>query len=102
MTDDTKTGAATLRAFAMLEMLSGHVVQGLTNKDLASALRCPPSAVTRTADLLIAKGWAEKDETTGRFRVTPTFTRLTFRVLDAFEREERQLNDRKRNYTLSV
>ena len=98
--DDTKTSAQVLRALDMLETLSGELPRGLSNKDLAAVLRCPPPYVTRTADTLIQKGWIEKDEATGRFRITSNFSRLTFRVLAGFERAERSLQDTKRNYTL--
>ena len=99
--DDSKASAQVLRALEMLEALSGELPRGLSNKDLAAALRCPPSYITRTGDTLIQKGWIEKDEATGRFRITSTFSRLTFRVLAGFERSERALADIKRNYTLN-
>jgi DNA-binding IclR family transcriptional regulator len=102
MSDDAKaTSAQVKRSLDMLEALAGHVVTGLSNKDLAEALRVPPSYVTRTADQLIAKGWVEKDEASGRFRITTRFSRLTFRVLDGFERAKSELDARQRNYTLT-
>jgi DNA-binding IclR family transcriptional regulator len=101
MSADAKTSAQVLRALDMLEALAGHVVNGLSNKDLADALQVPPSYVTRTADQLIAKGWVEKDEASGRFRITTRFSRLTFRVNDGFERAKEELAARQRNYTLA-
>lgn len=101
MSGDTKTGAQVDRALDMLECLAGRVLDGMSNKDLAAALRCPPPYVTRTADQLIRKGWVERDEATGRFRITPRFSRLTFRVLADFERAEQALKATQRNYTLS-
>jgi DNA-binding IclR family transcriptional regulator len=98
---DKTPSAQVLRALDMLEALSGHVVNGLSNKDLAEALRVPPSYVTRTAEQLINKGWVEKDEASGRFRITTRFSRLTFRVLDSFERAKAELDARQRNYTLT-
>lgn len=99
--DTAKPSAQVLRALDMLEALSGHVVEGLSNKDLAAALLTRPEYVTRTAALLIAKGWVEKDESSGRFRVTTRFSRLTFRVLASFERAKDELAARQRNYTLT-
>ena len=99
--DDTKASAQVLRALDMLEILAGEMPRGLSNKDLAAALRCPPPYITRTADTLIQKGWIEKDEATQRLRITGHFSRLTFRVLAGFERAEQQLADTKRNYTLN-
>ena len=89
------------RALDMLELLAGHVVNGLSNKDLTAAMECLPSAVTRTAAQLIAKGWVEKDPTTDRFRITPRFSRLSFRVMADFDRQKSELDQLQRNYALS-
>lgn len=93
-------GALTLRCLAALEQLSGHVVAGMANKDLAVALGCSPTNVTRATDLLRDKGWVEKDEGSGRFRVTPRFARLSFSVTADLERSQAALTEQKRNYTL--
>ncbi len=101
MSDDTKTGAQVLRALDMLDCLAGHVVDGMSNKDLAAAMRCPPPYVTRTAAVLIGKGWVEKDPATDRFRITTRFSRLTFRVMADFDRAKADLEAVQRNYTLT-
>ena len=88
-----------LRALAMLELLCGELPAGMTNKDIAAALNVPPSYVTRTAETLIVKGWVERTPE-GRFRVTTRFSRLSFRVLQAFEKASTRLDDMRRNYTL--
>ena len=85
----------------MLECLAGRVLDGMSNKDLAEALNCPPPYVSRTAEQLIRKGWVERDEATGRFRITTRFSRLTFRVLADFDRAKQALEAAQRNYTLS-
>lgn len=96
---DKATSAQVLRALSMLEVLSGELPAGMSNKDIAAALACPPSYVTRTAETLIEKGWVERTPE-GRFRITTRFSRLTFRVLQSFEKASSQLDDMKRNYTL--
>ena len=101
MSDDTKTGTQVLRALDMLECLAGRVVDGMSNKDLAAAMRCPPPYVTRTAAVLIGKGWVEKDPATDRFRITTRFGRMTFRVTADFDRAKNELDQLQRNYTLS-
>ena len=99
--ETTNPSAQVLRALEMLEALSGELPRGLSNKDLATALRCPPPYITRTAETLVQKGWVEKDEATGRFRITTRFSRLTFRVLADFDRAKQALEAAQRNYTLS-
>lgn len=96
---DKATSAQVLRALHMLEVLSGELPAGLTNKDIAAALDCPPSYVTRTADTLIEKGWVERTPE-GRFRITTRFSQLSVRSLRAFEKCAQQLDDMKRNYLL--
>lgn len=97
----SKGGGQVLRALNMLDHLAGHAPEGLSNKDLAAALRCPPPYVTRTAESLIQKGWVEKDAETGRFRITTRFGRLTFKVRDGFTRAREGLEQLERNYTLN-
>ena len=101
MSDDSKHGAQVLRALDMLECLTGRVVDGMSNKDLAAAMRCPPPYVTRTAAVLMGKGWVEKDPATDRFRITTRFGRLTFRVMADFDRAKADLESVQRNYTLT-
>lgn len=99
--NDTKTSTQVIRTLDMLEILAGRVMDGMSNKDLAAALRCPPPYVTRTAATLISKGWVEKDPVTERFRITPRFGRLSFRTMADFDRARSELDQLQRNYTLS-
>lgn len=96
---DNKPSAQVLRALSMLEILAGHLPNGLSNKDMAQALNCPASYITRTADVLIEKGWVERTPE-ARFRVTPRFSQLTFRVLASFDAASSRMADMKRSYTL--
>ncbi len=95
---DTAASAQVLRALDMLELLADALPGGLRNKDLAEALKCPPSYVNRTADSLMAKGWVEKTED-GQLRCKARFGALTFRVMAAFDRAEQQMADMRQNYT---
>lgn len=90
-----------LRALAMLELMCSAVPHGMRNKDLAAALGCAPSYVTRSFEILEAKGWAEKTPE-GHMRVTARFSQLAFRVLAGFEQATTRLNDMKHNYTRAV
>ena len=101
MSDDTKTGAQVLRALDMLDCLAGRVVDGMSNKDLAAAMRCPAPSVTRTAAVLISKGWVEKDPVTERFRITTRLGRISFHAAADFDRARSELDQLQRNYTLS-
>lgn len=99
--DDSKGSAQVLRALRMVECLASDPLRGLTNKDLAAALRCPPSYVTRTAESLIEAGWAIKDESTGRFRIARAAARVGIATLSALDQHEKQLAEVRRNFTVS-
>ena len=101
MSDNDKTSAQIARAAQMVELLVGRVIDGMSNKDLAAAMRCPPPYVTRTAAALIRAGWVEKDPVTERFRITPRFARFSFRATADFDRARNELDQLQRNYTLT-
>lgn len=88
----TEKGSA-IRTLHALEALCAFAATGAGNKDLAALVRTSPSNITRALDVLIQKGWARKDDVTGRFYPTPHFTRLSFAVLSDFERSKQKLDD---------
>ena len=87
----------TLRTLDVLEVLCGYAASGATNSELAQAANTTAPNITKVMAQLIAKGWATKDQDSGRFFPTPAFTRLTFRVDADFERAQSRLADRRRN-----
>jgi len=96
-TDDKAPGAAVLRACAMVELLAGHLPDGLPNKDIAAALGCPPSTVTRSADVLVKQGWLRKLPT-GHYCASVQFARLVTRVLNGFVEADRRLQQTQANH----
>lgn len=100
MPAESKPSALVLRCTALAELLVGAVPHGLPNKAIAEALRIRPGDVTRAAQILIAAGWLEKLPD-GNFAVTSRFSRLTFKVNAAFDREQQRFAAMQRNYTLS-
>ena len=74
MSQDTRN--LTLRTLDVLEALCGYAATGATNGELAEAVKTSAPNITRAMAQLIEKGWARKDEQTGRFFPRPDFTRL--------------------------
>jgi len=97
MTQDDRN--LTLRTLDVLEVLCGFAATGATNSELANAARTSATNITRSMKLLIANGWATKDDDSGRFFPAPHFTRLVFRVDADFKRAQTRLDDRRRNAT---
>lgn len=88
-----------LRLLSLAEVLCGYAANGVTNADLALAVKTSAPNVTRGMAVLIAKGWARKDDSTGRFFPTSAFTRMCFRVTDDFDRLQRRVEDLRRSMT---
>jgi DNA-binding IclR family transcriptional regulator len=95
----TKTSAAGLRLLTLMEALCGYAAAGASNAELAEAIRTTPPNVTRQMATLIAKGWARKDETTGRFFPTARFGALAIHMLDDVERMTTRIDDFTRSMT---
>ena len=94
----TKSAAPVLQ---VLEALCGFAQQGASNKDLAAVCKLSAVTVTRATQTLIAYGWCRKSDETGRFYPTAAFTRLTFKVLDSFDKAQRRLEDQRHSMTAS-
>ncbi|MFY9179646.1 MAG: helix-turn-helix domain-containing protein [Venatoribacter sp.] len=66
MTDNTRTSSAALKVLNVLIALQGHCLNGLSNTDLAKALRESPTTINRCCNTLIAAGLVTQLEN-GRF-----------------------------------
>ena len=89
----------TLRTLDVLEALCGYAASGASNGELAKAANTSAPNITRAMAQLIEKGWARKDEQTGRFFPKPDFTRLAFRVMADLDRVQTRLDDQRRAFT---
>ena len=95
---DDDRGAA-IKVLEVLDALSGYAVSGVSNTALSRQLNLSASAITRAMGVLIEKGWARKDETTGHFHPTPRMGRVFGRVLADLDRAEQALATIRHNFT---
>lgn len=95
---DDDRGSA-LKVLEVLDALSGYTVTGVSNTAISKQLNLNASAVTRAMGVLIEKGWARKDETTGHFHPTPRMGRVFGRVLADLDRAEQALSAIRHNFT---
>lgn len=95
---DDDRGAA-IKVLDVLDALSGYAVNGVSNTALSRQLNLNASAITRAMGVLIEKGWARKDETTGHFHPTPRMGRVFGRVLADLDRAEQSLAAIRHNFT---
>ena len=88
-----------IKVLEVLDALSGYAVTGVSNPALSKQLNLTASAITRAMGVLIEKGWARKDETTGHFHPTPRMGRVFGRVLADLDRAEQALATIRHNFT---
>lgn len=65
----TRVNAAAQKVLRVFKALKGHTLHGLSNTDLARALKESPSLITRAMETLIAEGLAER-RPDGRFALS--------------------------------
>lgn len=90
--------SAAMRVLDVLDALSGYAVNGVGNVALSEQLGISNSNVTRAVQVLIEKGWARKDEVTGRFHPTPRMGQVFGKVLTDITRAKQQLADIEHNF----
>ena len=88
-----------IKVLEVLDALSGYAVTGVSNTALSKQLNLTASAITRAMGVLIEKGWARKDETTGHFHPTPRMGRVFGRVLADLDRAEQAIAEVRHNFT---
>lgn len=81
------------RLLKLIQLLSGHELEGLAPGDIAKLNGCSPSQVTRDLANLKAFGWAEQLPSTQRWRLGPDIVRIATRHMAALDRAERRLSD---------
>lgn len=93
------TNEAQQRLMKLVTALFSDVVNGYLPSVLAKAVGCKPPVVTRDLDNLATFGWAERDEVTGAWRLTPRLPQQTLKVWTAIDRAERQIEQAKNRFS---
>lgn len=102
MSANRKTGytnEAQQRILTVVLALFGDVVQGMQPAALARAVGCSASAITRDLDNLATAGLAERDETTGLWRLTPRLPQQAIKVWAAISAAETRLADARARFS---
>ena len=93
------TNAAQQRLLQLVDLLAGHELNGLAPAEIAKALACQPSTVTRDLDNLRSAGWAEQTPSGGRWRLTPHVIEFSQRYAAALHAAKQGLADAERRYS---
>ncbi len=87
------TNAAQQRLVKVILALFSDVVNGMAPSALAKAVGCSAPVITRDLDNLATAGLAERDETTGLWRLTTRLPQQAIKVWTAIDRAQRRLDE---------
>ena len=102
MTSDRKTdytNDAQQRLVRVILALFSDVVQGMTPAALAKAACCSQPVITRDLDNLKTAGLAERDETTGHWRLTPRLPQQAIKVWNAIDSAQRRVDEARNRFS---
>lgn len=93
------TNAAQQRLLKVVMVLFSDVVMGLSPSGLAKSVGCAQSVITRDLDNLRTAGLAERDETSGHWRLTPRLPQQAIKALASIDRAARRVDEARNRYT---
>lgn len=80
------------RTLNIVKTLKGHSLNGLSNQEIATALKESPSNITRAIDTLISAGMVRKLET-GRFALSVQTLQIAVSHLKEMEKAKHQIDE---------
>lgn len=87
------------RILRVLMALAGNEFHGLAPSEIAKGLQILPSTVTRDIQNLLAAGFAEKIEDTGRWRLGPKLVQVALAFSTELQRARSQVDGITNRYT---
>lgn len=97
--DTDYTNEAQQRLMKVVIALFGDVIHGYPPSTLAKAVECSASVITRDLDNLRTAGWAERDEGTGHWRLTPRLPQQAIKVFNALDAAQRRVDEARNRFT---
>lgn len=97
VTDYTNDGQQ--RILKVLLVMFADVVQGVPASAVAKELGLNLPTVLRDLDNLKTAGLAEKDDSTGLWRLTPRLPQQAFKVLSAIDNAQRRVDEVRHRFT---
>jgi len=90
------------RILRLITVLSGNEFNGLAPSEIAKAMKCGASMVTRDLDNLREAGFAEQIQETNRWRLGPKLVQISVSFTNALNRAESRLREVSQRYTREV
>lgn len=95
------TNEAQQRILKVVLALFSDAVQGVSPSALARAVETDAPKITRDLDNLRTAGLAEKDETTGLWRLTPRLPQQAIKVFNSIDAAQRRVDEARQRFTRS-
>jgi DNA-binding IclR family transcriptional regulator len=87
------------RILQMLRTLAGNEFHGLQPSEIAQALKCGASTVTRDLHNLREAGFAEQIPETGRWRLGPSLVQISIAFSTSLDRAHARLKEVTNRFT---
>ncbi|MDR2733398.1 MAG: hypothetical protein LBC99_01995 [Spirochaetota bacterium] len=86
------------RILRIVEMLVGNMVDGMSNKTIAFQLNTTEANICRDLKILEARGWVEKSNTSGKWRMSPKFGGFAGTIIKCFQTAKLRLTEDEARY----
>jgi DNA-binding IclR family transcriptional regulator len=87
------------RILALVMLLAGHEITGLTPSEIAKQQFATASTVTRDLANLQQAGWAEVVPETGRWRLAPQVVQIAIKHMTALDRAQKRLDETRQRFS---
>lgn len=102
MSNEKYTNDGQQRVLALIKVLAGHEMVGLSMKDIGAAQKCSLQLVLRDLANLEQAGFAERLTETGRWRLAPAMVQIAVAFSASINRARRRLDETEQRYTRST
>lgn len=85
MSDKTRPPQASVTTLRILRLLERHFAHGLTNGEIAKAAGISPSQAVHHVAALVAEGYAERIQETGRIRPSVKYAQAAVQIMKSVD-----------------
>jgi DNA-binding IclR family transcriptional regulator len=98
-TDNPYTNEGQQRILALVRLLAGHEITGMSPKQIADQQSCSASLVTRDLANLKQAGFAEQTPETNYWRLSPEVVQISLRHATALARAQDRLAEVQQRFS---
>lgn len=92
--EKASTNTSQVRILKIISALKGHTLTGLSNSEIAAAIKDSKTNVSRALDVMITEGFAIKHDS-GRFSLSSKVASIAMLTMMEFDQAENKINEMK-------